>query len=305
MRPAAAPGKVMRDAIAVAVGGALLLAACGGSSPPGPTPPPPPPPPVSTATVIAAGDIGECGFGAMDTGELIDRLTGTVLPLGDLAYMVGSAANFRDCYDPAWGRHIDRTRPVPGNHEYLTPGASGYFDYFGGLAGIRGQGYYAFSAGPWRAIALNSEIPMGPGSPQLGWLRNELQNNRTACTLAFWHRPLYSSGPNGNNEDTRALWSTLIEFGAEVVLNGHDHIYERFERQDDQGRPDSVNGLRQFTVGTGGARLTGTGPPKPNSAVRFASSYGVLVLTLNANSYNWEFVAVNNSFRDSGTGGCH
>jgi hypothetical protein len=296
----------MRVAIVVAFGGALLLAACGGSSPPqGPTPVPQPPPPVTTATLLAAGDIGECGYGAMETGELIDRLPGTLLALGDLAYMHGSTANFRDCYDPAWGRHVERTRPVPGNHEYETPGAAGYYDYFGGLAGNRGQGYYAFTAGPWRVIALNSEVGMGPGSAQMAWLRDELQNNRAHCTLAYWHRPLYSSGPNGNNADTRPLWSTLIEFGAEVVLNGHDHIYERFERQDEQGRLDSVNGLRQFVVGTGGARLTGVGGPKPNSAVRSAASYGVLVLTLNANSYNWEFASVNNSFRDSGSGGCH
>ena len=290
-------------AAATALGGSLLLWACGASAPPGPTPQPPPAP--TTATLIAAGDIGECGFGALETGALIDRLTGTLLPLGDLAYMHGNAANFRDCYDPAWGRHLDRTRPAPGNHEYETPGASSYFDYFGGLAGNRGQGYYAFTAGPWRVIALNSELPLVAGSPQIQWLREELQNNRTTCTLAYWHRPLFSSGPNDNNPDTRLLWTTLIEFGAEVVLNGHDHLYERFERQDAQGRPDPVDGIRQFTVGTGGAHLTPPRGVKPNSAVRSAASYGVLVLTLQPNSYSWDFVSVNNSFRDTGTGGCH
>jgi hypothetical protein len=284
---------------------ALFLWSCGASSPIGPTPPPPPPPPAATtATILAAGDIGECGFGALETGALLDTLAGTVTPLGDLAYMHGSNANFADCYAPAWGRHIGRTRPVPGNHEYETPGASGYFDYFGDRAGVRGQGYYAYNAGPWRMIALNSELPMQPGSPQITWLREELEANKTACTLAYWHRPLYSSGQNDNNPDTRLLWSTLIEFGAEVVLNGHDHLYERFERQDAQGRPDPVNGLRQFTVGTGGAHLTPPRGVKPNSAVRSAASYGVLVLTLHASSYSWDFASVNNSFRDTGTGGC-
>ncbi|HET7698074.1 MAG TPA: metallophosphoesterase [Vicinamibacterales bacterium] len=300
------PRRPFRAAATAVAAAAMLLAACsGGSSTPGPGPtPPPPPPPVTTATLLAAGDIGECGYGALDTGRLIDGLSGTLLALGDLAYMHGSAANFRDCYDPAWGRHMDRTRPVPGNHDYETPGAAGYFDYFGGLAGNRGQGYYSYSAGPWRVIALNSEISMAAGSPQVQWLRDELQANRTQCTLAYWHRPLYSSGPNGNNLDTRVLWSTLIEFGAEIVLNGHDHMYERFERQDDQARPDPVNGLRQFTVGTGGAHLTNPGPPKPNSAARSAASYGVLQLTLNPTSYSWEFIPANNAFRDSGAGTC-
>lgn len=255
--------------------------------------------------MVAAGDIGECGFGALDTGRLIDNLAGTVLPLGDLAYMHGSAANFRDCYDPAWGRHRDRSRPVPGNHDYETPGAAGYFDYFGILAGARGQGYYAFAVGPWRAIALNSEIPMTASSPQVQWLRQELQTNPTTCTLAYWHRPLYSSGPNGDNPDTRVLWSTLMEFGADVVLSAHDHMYERFERQDASGRADPVNGIRQFTVGTGGAHLYTPGAPKPNSLVRSGAAYGVLVMTLQTTSYSWEFVAVNNSFRDSGAGTCH
>ncbi|HEU4890883.1 MAG TPA: metallophosphoesterase [Vicinamibacterales bacterium] len=284
--------------------GAMLIAGCGSGAPPGGPSPLPSPPPVTTAILIAAGDIGECGFGALDTGRLIDTLPGTLLALGDLAYMHGSSANFRDCYDPAWGRHRDRTRPVPGNHEYETPGAAAYFDYFGTLAGDRGQGHYAFTAGPWQVIALNSEIPMAPGSIQNQWLRDELQNTRTTCTIAYWHRPLYSSGPNGDNADTRPLWSILIEFGAEVVLNGHDHMYERFDQQDGQGRPDPVNGLRQFTVGTGGARLSTPRAPRPNSAVRFGAAYGVLQLTLQTTSYSWEFKAVNHAFSDSGAGTC-
>jgi hypothetical protein len=218
--------------------------------------------------------------------------------------MQGSAANFRDCYDPAWGRHIDRTKPVPGNHEYETDRtASGYYDYFGELAGLRGQGYYAFTAGSWRIVALNSEIPMSPGSAQIQWLRTELSSTRLPCTLAYWHRPLFSSGPNGNNADTRDLWKTLVEFDVDVVLNGHDHLYERFDPQDPDGRP-SPTGIRQFTAGTGGAHLYALLPPKPNS-VRRASVYGILVMQLTTNAYQWDFKSVDNSFSDPGSGQCH
>lgn len=291
-------------ALAVSLASTLLLARCGASSPSGPSPGGPPPI-VTTATLLAAGDIGECGFGAIETGKLLDRLSGTILALGDLAYQNGTAANFRDCYDPAWGRHIDRTRPVPGNHEYENPekAATAYFDYFGDLAGPRGLGYYAFNAGAWRIIAINSEIPIGAGSSQMQWLRNELANNRTQCTLAYWHRPLFTSGPNGNQTDVKPLWSTLIEFGADVVLNGHDHMYEVFAPQDADGRA-SETGIREFIAGTGGAHLYTPGAPKPNSQAR-GSAYGILVLTLQSSSYQWDFAAVNNAFRDTGSGSCH
>jgi hypothetical protein len=219
--------------------------------------------------------------------------------------MQGSTANFRECYDPAWGRQMDRTRPAPGNHEYETPGASSYFDYFGGLAGQRGQGYYAFSAGPWRIIALNSEIPGGPGSPQGNWLRAELQTNRTACTLAYWHRPLFTSGPNGIPTDPtpKDFWRVLTEFGADVILNGHDHIYEVFAPQDPDGKA-SPTGIREFIAGTGGAHLYTPGAPKPNSERR-ASVYGILIMTLINNAYQWDFASVDNTFRDTGSGACH
>ena len=298
-------------ALAVALGSSALLWHCGGSSPAAPTSPanpggggPTPNIPVaSSAVILAAGDVGECGFGAHETGALLDRLGGLILALGDLAYMQ-SAANYRDCYDPAWGRHQDRTRPVPGNHEYETGGASAYFDYFGGLAGPRGQGYYAFNAGPWRVIALNSEVPAGPGSAQEQWLRTELETNRNICTLAYWHRPLFTSGPNGAPTDStpRDLWRVLSEFGADVVLNGHDHMYERFALQDIDGRASPV-GIREFIVGTGGAHSYTPGPPKANSLVT-AKIYGILMLTLTDNKYEWDFVS-NTAFHDVGFGTCH
>lgn len=255
--------------------------------------------------ILAAGDVGECGFGAPETGKLLERLNGTILALGDLAYHDGSKANFRDCFDPFWGRFLDRIKPVPGNHEYqVDKNATGYWDYFGDLAGPRGLGYYAFTEGSWRIIALNSEISMLPGSPQQVWLRNELSNNRTLCTLAYWHRPLYSSGPNFPQGDVRPLWVTLMEFNADVVLNGHDHLYERFAKQDADGRPtpSGAPGIRQFTVGTGGAHSYTPGPPRPNSEA-ISKSYGILVLTLNSDSYQWDY-ASNTSFRDTNSGAC-
>lgn len=294
-------------ALAAALASTLLLTTCSGGNPSGPSGGGDNnPPPLQTITIYAAGDIGECGYGALDTGKILDRLPGGyILALGDLAYMNGTAANFRDCYDPAWGRHIDRTRPVPGNHEYENQFRDGrdYFDYFGDLAGPRGLGYYAFNAGPWRIIALNSEIPHGAGSAQLSWLRTELSSNRTQCTLAYWHRPLFTSGPNLNQDDVKPFWSTLMEFGADVVLNGHDHIYEVFAPQDADGRANP-NGIREFIAGTGGAHLYTPGTPRPNSERR-GSAYGILVLTLTNGSYQWDFASVNNVFRDTGSGACH
>jgi len=298
-------------ALVAALASSIAVWSCGGRTPFTPTPDPGGggnPPAAATAKILAAGDVGECGFGAPRTGQLLDTLEGShLLVLGDLAYMQGTTANFRDCYDPSWGRQMDRTRPVPGNHEYETPGAASFFQYFGGKAGPQGLGYYAFSAGPWRIIALNSELPAMPGSAQNQWLRNELDTNRTACTLAYWHRPLFTSGPNLPqnlpNDAPVNLWRTLNEFGADVVLNGHDHLYERFAAQDIEGRP-SVNGIRQFIAGTGGAHLYTPGPPKPNSE-KLASVYGILQMTLSANSYTWDFVSVDNTFRDTGSGTCH
>lgn len=294
--------------VAAALASAVALCSCGGTTPSSPSDPGGIPPVATSVKIVAAGDVGECGFGAAKTGALLDTLPGTfLLVLGDLAYMQGSTANFRDCYDPHWGRQMDRTKPVPGNHEYDTPGAAGYFQYFGSRAGQQGAGYYAFTAGAWRIIALNSEIPATPGSPQSQWLHNELENNRTQCTLAYWHRPLFTSGPNGPQnaagDAPLNLWRVLLENNVDVVLNGHDHIYERFAPQDAEGRP-SANGIRQFTAGTGGAHLYAIGVPKPNSEVR-ASVYGILTMTLHPGSYQWDFISVDQTFRDANSGTCH
>lgn len=258
-----------------------------------------------TGVLVGAGDIGVCGSpGVAATAKLIERLAGTVISLGDNAYMSGTAEEFVNCYEPTWGRFRSRTRPVAGNHDYGS-GGDGYFTYFGGNAGPRGLGYYSYSVASWRVLALNSEVPSNAGSPQMAWLRAELTDRRTLCTAAYWHRPLFSSGQNGDNPDMRDVWRTLYEFGVDLVINGHDHTYERFAPQDPDGRPDPARGVRQFIVGTGGAPLYQFPRVRPNSEVR-AAVWGVGVFTLTGGGYQWEFVPVEGaSFSDSGFGSCH
>ena len=211
---------------------------------------------------------------------------------------------FRNCYEPTWGRHRGRTRAVPGNHEYETGGA-GYFQYFGAGAGPAGLGYYSFAEGPWRVITLNSEVPSGSGSAQMQWLRAELSDNLTACTAVIWHRPLFSSGRHGNNPDMRDVWRTLYEFNVDLVINGHDHTYERFAPQDADGRPDQARGIREFIVGTGGAPLYEFPTIRANSEVR-AAAWGVTVFRLNDRDYQWQFIPVDGAdFQDSGSAACH
>jgi len=255
---------------------------------------------------VGAGDIADCNRpGSELTAKLLNTIDGTVFTTGDNAYPNGSTSDYRDCYAPTWGRHRGRTRPTPGNHEYGSPNAAPYFDYFGSNAGPAGQGYYSFNLGSWHVIALNSEIFARAGSAQERWLRSDLAANRTQCTLAYWHRPLFSSGPHGVNPDMQDLWRALYEFDADVVLGGHDHLYERFAPQDPDGRSDPTRGIRQFVVGTGGAAAYASQFARPNSEAQ-GTDLGVLALTLAAGSYRWEFVPVEGaSYRDYGTSSCH
>ena len=255
--------------------------------------------------MVGAGDIGMCGTGGAEaTARLLESIPGTVFTTGDNAYMTGTAAEFKNCYDPSWGRHRSRTRPTPGNHEYASGGGD-YYDYFGEGAGPRGAGYYSYTVGPWRVYALNSEIPSAPGSPQSEWLRQELSSRPAACTAAYWHRPLFTSGSNGDNPDMRELWRTLYAANVDLIINGHDHTYERFSAQDPDGRPDPQRGMRQFIVGTGGASLYGFPRVRANSEVR-AAVWGVTTFTLMSGGYQWEFVPVEGTtFRDAGFGSCH
>ena len=213
--------------------------------------------------VVAAGDIASCDNEFDDaTAELVEGTEGTVLALGDNTYPHGSAENFDECYDPTWGLFKDRPRPTPGNHDYETEGARGYFDYFGNAAGDPDNGYYSYDLGAWHIVALNSNcgeggIRCGPGSPQGRWLEEDLSaNDEEACTLAYFHHPLFTSGKyRPGIERVERLWEILHAAGVDVVLNGHDHNYQRFAPQDSGGRADPEGGIRQFEVGTGGRSL--------------------------------------------------
>lgn len=257
------------------------------------------------ATLVGAGDIAQCGSpGTEATARLLDALPGVVFTAGDNAYPSGSAIDFRDCYDPAWGRHKGRTRPAPGNHEYEQPGAAPYFNYFGANAGPSGIGYYRYRLGDWQIYSLNSNVPMDTASSQVQWLRRELAANPAACALAYWHHPLFTSGPHGDNPAARTLWRALYDFDADVVISGHDHLYERFAPQDPEGHPDPARGIRQFIVGTGGATLAAPVGVHANSDVRW-SSHGVLELTLKPSTYSWRFLTDSGAVADLGAGLCH
>ena len=271
-------------------------------------------PPVEKPVVVAAGDITTCsGTGDEATAKLVGGIDGsTVLPLGDEAYPDGSAEDFNECYDRTWGRFKGRTKPVPGNHDYETPNAEGYFDYFGKADGDPDKGYYSYDLGDWHLIALNSNCEevggCGASSPQVQWLKADLAaNEEKACTLAYFHHPLFTSGRyRPGIPKVRPLWEALYKAGADVVLNGHDHNYQRFAPQDPEGRADSERGIREFVVGTGGKSHYAISDPLPNSEVYNDESYGVLKLTLHSKSYEWRFVPVRGEkFTDSGGDRCH
>jgi acid phosphatase type 7 len=287
----------------LAIGGAVAIA-CGNGVTGPPPPPPPPPPPSENHVLVGAGDIAVCGSVATaQTAALLDRIDGTVFTAGDNAYFQGSAANYRDCYEPTWGRHKHRTRPSPGNHEYETAGGAAYFGYFGPSAGPPGLGYYSFEAGPWHVVSLNSNVPANQSSPQYQWLANDLLARNARCVAAIWHHPMFSSGPNGPSPLMRDIWQLLQQARAEIVIAGHDHVYERFVPLDANRRP-TPDGLRQFTVGTGGAELYSFVSVSADSEVRIAA-FGVLKLNLTADGYRWEYLGTNGSVLDSGTGMCH
>lgn len=261
---------------------------------------------LATEVWIGAGDIGRCGSaGPEATAALLDRESGSVFTVGDNAYPNGRVEDFRDCYAPSWGRHRGRTSPAPGNHEYETAGAAGYFGYFGSRAGSADRGYYAYTLGAWRIIALNSEAPVSAGSAQAAWLRNELASSGAGCTAAYWHRPLMSSGSHGDNPDMRDLFSILYDAGVEFIVAGHDHLYERFAPMDPNGRPDSQRGVRQFTVGTGGTPISQPGGVRFGSEIQ-GYAWGVIRFELAPNGYRWQFLPVaGQSFQDSGFESCH
>ena len=268
----------------------------------------------SDPVLVGAGDIASCDdlSGAEATAKLIENIPGTVFAAGDLAYPDGSDEQFAKCYGPTWGRFKDRTRPAAGNHEYHSDGASGFARYFGAAAGDPKKAYYSYDLGAWHIIVLNSQCGEVGGcdaaSAQGLWLRQDLAQHRVACTLAYFHKPLFSSGAkHGNDPEMKPLWQALYQANADVVVNGHDHDYERFALQDPEGNPDPHRGIREFVVGSGGKNSHRVfDKPKPNSELRNGDTFGVLKLTLHASSYDWEFVPqAGKSFHDSGSGTCH
>jgi hypothetical protein len=251
------------------------------------------------------------------TADLLqNRGLSAVLALGDDQYDSGALAEFLGSYDATWGKVNALMRPIPGNHEYGTAGAAGYFDYFNGVgqatgrAGERGKGYYSFDVGSWHLIALNSNCASvggcAAGSPQESWLRSDLAAHPDACTLAYWHHPRFNSGYTGNTTSTGPLWDALYAAGADVVLNGHSHDYERFAPQNPSAGADPARGIREFVVGTGGEDHHSLGTIQPNSQVRNVDTFGILRLTLRAGSYTWQFVPeAAGTFTDAGSQSCH
>ncbi len=280
------------------------------AAPPAP-PPPAPPPPAPDAVLVGAGDIASCTTNRDEqTAALVDALpSATVFTVGDNAYLHGSTSDYASCYAPSWGRFRARTHPAAGDDDYDTGNANAYFSYFGAAAGAPGQGWYAYDLGAWRIYVLNSQCAAvggcGTGSPQLAWLQRDLAGNPRRCVAAIWHTPRYSSGTNGSYADTQPLWAALADAGAELVLSGHDHDYERFQPLSAAGQPDA-NGLRQFVVGTGGAGGGAFPRNTPGSAARSASAIGVLELTLHPASYDYRFLPIpSRPYADSGTVACH
>jgi hypothetical protein len=277
----------------------------------GPAPSPSPTGPEGDPVLVGAGDISTCSSDNDEaTAKLLDGIAGTVFTAGDNAYPSGAPNDFASCYGPTWGRHLARTRPAVGNHDYGTAGAGGYFGYFGAAAGDPAKGYYSYDLGAWHVVALNSNcsiVSCAAGSDQEQWLRADLAAHPSSCTAAYWHHPRFTSGTNHAPELAVApLYQALYDLGADVVVTGHNHQYERFAPLDPGGTLDPLRGIAEFVVGTGGAELYGFGTPQVGSEARSADGYGVLTLTLHPTGYDWQFVPVpGNPFTDAGSASCH
>ena len=261
-----------------------------------------------SATLIAAGDIAACDEDADSaTATLVESLEGIVATLGDNVYPAGSDATYAQCYDPVWGGFLDRTRPAIGNHDMQDDAGAAYHRYFGDRAGRPGEAWYSYDLGAWHVVVLDSNceiVACAPGSPQHEWLLADLAASDARCTVAYYHHPRFSSGPHGDYPPVAPLWDALEAAGADLVLAGHDHLYERFAPQAPDGSPDP-SGIRQITVGTGGKALYAAERVAPNSELIIDDTFGVLQLTLHADAYDWRFLTVDAVVADAGTGACH
>ena len=272
-------------------------------------------------TLFAAGDIADCRqipaaktgaarTAALIAGNLANDPAALVLALGDTSYPAGLPEEYENCYAPTWGRFKAQTLPAPGNHEYYTKGAPGYFGYFGALAGPEQRGYYSKDVGNWHLVSLNSNLRPPASTAQQAWLVEDLaqlrRRNADGCVLAYWHHPVYSSGGHGNNAHMRATWQALMAARADVVLSAHDHDYERFAPQDADANRDERNGIRSFVVGTGGAELDPFTLTKPHSQAQENLTHGVLKMVLKRAGYEWAFLPVDGKpARDAGSARCH
>ena len=269
-------------------------------------------------TLFIAGDIADCRnktpaqSNAAQTAAQLETLlrdapNASIITPGDHVYENGTAQEYSACYSPTWGRFKQKTFPAPGNHDYHTPLAASYYDYFGARAGPERRGYYSFDVAGWHVVSLNSNIADDNGAEQIKWLREDLAASNTRCTIAYWHHALFTSSLRGNNRMMKTAWKILHEAGADIVLSAHDHHYERFIPQDAEGNADVTRGVREFLVGTGGANLSPViDPPRQNSEVQITRTFGVLQLDLQEGQYTWEFIPTTTSdASDSGAGVCH
>jgi hypothetical protein len=256
--------------------------------------------------IAVAGDIAGDGSGDSATAALLDSINPTaVLTAGDNVYESGTAAQFSQYYEPTWGRHKAKTYPSPGNHDYQTSGASGYFGYFGARAGTAGQGYYSYNLGAWHLIALNSEISHGATSAQVTWLKNDLAAAGNRCVLAYWHKPRFTAGNYSDHTNYQPFWQALYDANADVVINGHDHNYQRYFPLSPSGARDDARGLVEFVVGTGGRSHYGIRADS-RRVTADGGTYGVLQMTLRATGYEWQFrPEAGRTYTDSGSASCH
>ena len=266
--------------------------------------------PSGDPVLIGAGDIASCDRDDdRRTAAILADQPGIVFTAGDNVYPSGTLGQFADCYDPTWGRELQRTRPVPGNHDHETAGLAGYLGYFGDAAKSDGTTWYSYELGDWHVIALDATCAAaggcGPDSEQGRWLAADLAASPATCTLAIWHQPRFSSGEHGNDASVEPFWDALYAAGADVVVNGHDHDYERFAPQDPAGQADRTRGIREFVVGTGGAELRGFSAQAANSELRVAGYFGVIRFVLHRSSYEWSFLTTAGVAADAGLGFCH
>ena len=260
--------------------------------------------------LVGAGDIADCGLDDdTATAALLDSIPGTVFTAGDNAYPDGSPDQFRDCYGPTWGRHLGRTLAAAGNHDWGTRDLAGYLGYFGAAGAPNGTSWYSRDIGAWHVIVLDSDCSKvggcGSDSAQGRWLTEDLKGSAARCSLAIWHHPRFSSGEHGNDTDVGPFWDALYAAGADLVINGHDHDYERFAPQSPDGQADRERGIREFVVGTGGAALRDLRTQTANSEFMAAVAHGIMQLVLHPTSYEWTFTPTGGQFSDSGTGPCH